>query len=487
VNRAIRRVGFACTFLIVALVGQLTYLQVFDAEKLADDPRNVRKAIRDFSRPRGDIVTADGQVVARSVPDEEDGDDFDLQREYPQGDLFAQIVGYQSFVYGNTGVEQEYNDQLVGRDLDLDLRNIPDIFSGKENTGNVVLTISAPAQALARDLLGGQRGSVVALNPRTGAILAMYSNPSYDPNPLAGHDTVAVQAYGDLLRADPNRPELPRSYRERFPPGSTFKVVTASVALETGLVTPDQPVFPSISALDLPLTDDVLRNFGGRACGGNLTVSFENSCNTTFGQIGLDLGESFVPGMGAFGIGEAPPLDLSPGAAASGGPPAGSFQQNQPLFAFAGIGQGDVFVTPLELALIGGAIANGGVIMSPHVMAEIADAGGGTVRTFDDESWKTATSPATAQTVTGLMVNVVENGTGTAAQIPGVTVAGKTGTAQVGVGSPHAWFVAFAPAEDPQVAVAVLVENGGNFGSEATGGEVSAPLARQMIELLLGG
>jgi penicillin-binding protein A len=486
VSRAIRRVGFACTFLILALVGQLTYLQVFDAEKLADDPRNVRKAIRDFSRPRGDIITADGQVVARSVPDEEDGDDFDLQREYPQGDLFAQIVGYQSFVYGNTGVEQEYNDQLVGRDLDLDLRNLPDILSGRENTGNVVLTISAPAQALARDLLGGQRGSVVALDPRNGAILAMYSNPSYDPNPFAGHDTVAVQDYGDLLRADPNKPELARSYRERFPPGSTFKVVTASVGLETGLVTPDQPVFPSISALDLPLTDDVLRNFGGQACGGNLTESFRRSCNTTFGQIGLDLGETFVPGMGAFGIGEAPPLDLSPGAAASGGPPAGSFQQNQPLFAFAGIGQGDVFVTPLELALIGSAIANDGVIMRPHVMAEITDAGGGSVRAFDAETWKTAVSPATAQTVNGLMVNVVENGTGTAAQIPGVTVAGKTGTAQAPPGDPHAWFVAFAPAEDPQVAVAVLVEHGGNFGSEATGGEVSAPIARQMIEVLLG-
>jgi len=485
VNRAIRRVGLACTILIVALVGQLTYLQVFHAEELADDPRNVRKAIRDFSRPRGDIITADGQVVARSVPDDEDGDDFELQREYPQGDLFAQIVGYQSFVYGNTGVEQEYNDELVGRDLDLDLRNIPDIFSGRENTGNVVLTISAPAQALARDVLGGQRGSVVALDPRNGAILAMYSNPSYDPNPLAGHGTVAVQAYGDLLRADPNRPELPRSYRERFPPGSTFKVVTASVALEAGLVSPDQPVFPSISSLDLPQTDDVLRNFGGQSCGGNLTESFRRSCNTTFGQIGLDLGESFVPGMGRFGIGEAPPLDLSPGAAASGGPPAGSFQQNQPLFAFAGIGQGDVFTTPLEMALVAAGVANGGVIMRPHVMAEITDAGGGGVRAFDAETWKTAVSPATAQTVTGLMVNVVENGTGTAAQIPGVTVAGKTGTAQAPPGSPHAWFVAFAPAEEPQVAVAVIVENGGDFGSEATGGEVSAPLARQMIELLL--
>ncbi|MGH8982380.1 MAG: peptidoglycan D,D-transpeptidase FtsI family protein [Acidimicrobiia bacterium] len=487
-TRAIRRVGFACTVLILALVGQLTYLQVFDAEKLADDPRNVRKAIRDFSRPRGDIITADGQVVARSVPDKEDGDDFEFQREYPQGELFAQIVGYQSFVYGNTGVEQEYNDELVGRDLDLDLRNIPDILSGRENTGNVVLTISAPAQALARDVLGGQSGSVVALDPRTGAILAMYSTPSYDPNPYAGHDTVAVQAYGDLLRADLSKPELPRAYRERFPPGSTFKVVTSTVALDNGIVTPTEPVFATRTQLGLPLTDAVLRNFGGSSCGGDLLESFTDSCNTTFGELGLELGESFVPGMDAFGVYSAPPLDLSPGAAASGGPAAGSFQTEAPNFAFAGIGQGDVFVTPLELALIGGGIANGGVIMKPHVMAEITDAEGGTVRTFDAEGWKTATSPATAQTVTGLMVSVVENGTGDAAQIPGVTVAGKTGTAQVTEGiNPHTWFLAFAPAEAPQVAVAVLVENGGDSGGDATGGEVAAPLARQMIDLLLGG
>jgi peptidoglycan glycosyltransferase len=487
VTRGIRRVGYACVLLVIALIGQLTYLQVFAADRLSDDPRNVRKAIRDFSRPRGDIVSADGQVLARSVPDAEDGDDFDFQREYPQGDLFAQIVGYQSFVFGNTGVEKEYNDELVGRDLDLDLRNLPDILSGRENTGNVVLTINSAAQALARDLLAGQRGSIVALDPRTGDILAMYSTPSYDPQPFAGHDTIAVQTYGELLRADPTKPDLPRAYRERYPPGSTFKTVTSSVALETGLVTPTEPVFPSISELDLPLTDSTLSNFGGRNCGGNLIQSFRQSCNTTFARIGLDLGETFIPGMEAFGVYDAPPLDLSPGAASSDGPDPGTFQTDAPNFARAGIGQGDVFVTPLELALIGAGIANGGVIMQPHVMAEITDAEGGSVRTFDDGSWRTATSSATAQTVTSMMVEVVANGTGTAGQIPGVTVAGKTGTAQIAEGiSPHTWFLAFAPAEDPQVVVAVLVENGGDQGGDATGGRVAAPLAAQMIQLLLG-
>jgi peptidoglycan glycosyltransferase len=484
VNRAIRRIGLACTVLILALAAQLTYLQVFHAEELANDPRNVRKAIRDFSRPRGDIVTADGQVVARSVPDEDDGDDFDLQREYPQADLFAHVVGFQSFVFGNAGVEKTYNDELVGRDLELDLRNLGDVFAGKENTGTVVLSISTEAQALARDLLAGQKGSVVALDPKTGAILAMYSNPSYDPNPLAGHDTDAVQVFGESLQQNPEKPDLARAYRERYPPGSTFKVVTASVALETGAVTPETD-FPTVTQIDLPLTNDTLRNFGSQPCGGNLVESFRQSCNTTFGAIGLQLGDSFVPGMEAFGIGSSPPLDLSPGAAESGGPPAGSFQQNQPLFAFAGIGQGDVFTTPLQLALVGAAAANGGTIMKPHVMAEIADAEGGTVRTYDSETWKTAVSAGTAETVKQMMVRVVQAGTGTAAQIPGVTVAGKTGTAQNEIGSPHSWFVGFAPAEDPQVVVAVLVEGGGSAGGDATGGRVAAPLARQMLELLL--
>jgi peptidoglycan glycosyltransferase len=484
VNRAIRRIGLACTVLILALAAQLTYLQVFHAEELANDPRNVRKAIRDFSRPRGDIVTADGQVVARSVPDEDDGDDFDLQREYPQGDLFAHVVGYQSFVFGNAGVENTYNDELVGRDLELDLRNLGDIFAGKENTGTVVLSITAEAQSLARDLLGGQKGSVVALDPKTGAILAMYSNPSYDPNPLAGHDTDAVQVFGRDLQANPDKPDLARAYRERYPPGSTFKIVTASVALENGTVTPETD-FPTVTQIDLPLTNDTLKNFASQPCGGNTIESFRQSCNTTFGAIGLQLGESFVAGMEAFGIGSSPPLDLSPGAAASGGPPAGSFQQNQPLFAFAGIGQGDVFTTPLQLALVGAAIANDGTILKPHVMAEITDADGGTVRTYDSETWKTAVSAGTAQTVKDMMVRVVQAGTGTAAQIPGVTVAGKTGTAQNEVTSPHSWFVGFAPAEDPRVVVAVLVEGGGSAGGDATGGRVAAPLARQMLELLL--
>jgi penicillin-binding protein A len=483
-NRAIRRVGIGITVLIILLVGQLTYLQVYDADRLANDPRNIRFQLRDFSKPRGQIVTADGQIVARSV---ETDDELKFQRIYPLGQLFAQIAGYQSFVFGNTAVERKYNNVLAGRDPLLQIRNVGDVLAGKEPVGNVVLSLSAGLQSAARDALGGQRGSVVLMNPKTGAVLAMYSNPSFDPQPYAGHDSKDVEAYNRLIRADPAKPDLARAYRERYPPGSTFKVITAATGLTTGTVTPETN-FPTISQLDLPQTNATLKNFGGETCGGTLARSFQQSCNTTFGQLGLDLGERFVPGMEAFGIYSAPPIDMIPGAAQSSGPPPGSFQQNQPNFAFAGIGQGDVFVTPLQMALAASAVANGGVIMQPHVAERVTDADDNSVRALapSQEPWRTAMSSEVAATMTTMMISVVEGGTGTAARIPGVSVAGKTGTAQNETGAPHAWFVGFAPAEDPQVAVAVIVEHGGDAGSEATGGRVAAPIAAQMMRRVLG-
>jgi peptidoglycan glycosyltransferase len=486
VNRAIRRVGIGVTVLILLLVGQLTYLQVYDADRLANDPRNIRFQLRDFSKPRGRIITADGQIVARSV---ETDDELKFQRLYPLGPLFAHIAGYQSFVFGNTAVERKYNDVLAGRDPLLQIRNVGDVLAGKEPVGNVVLSLNAGLQGAARDALGGQRGSVVVMNPKTGGIFAMYSNPSFDPQPYAGHNSQDVAAYNRLLRADPAKPDLARSYRERYPPGSTFKVITASVGLSAGLVTPETN-FPTLSALTLPQTTNTLRNFGGQSCGGTLARSFQQSCNTTFGRIGLDLGEQFVPGMERFGIYSSPPLDVIPGAAQSSGPPPGSFQQNQPQFAFAGVGQGDVFVTPLEMALAASAVANGGVIMQPHVAERVTDVDDNPVPALapTQQPWRTAMSPEVAATMTTLMVSVVEGqgGTGTAARIPGVSVAGKTGTAQNETGAPHAWFVAFAPAEDPQVAMAVIVEHGGDVGSEATGGRVAAPIAAQMMRQVLG-
>jgi peptidoglycan glycosyltransferase len=252
------------------------------------------------------------------------------------------------------------------------------------------------------------------------------------------------------------------------------------------VATPDS-TFPVRTQLALPQSTNTLKNFGGESCGGTLVVSFTVSCNTTFGQLGLQLGDQFVPGMAKFGIGQAPPIDLSPGAVTSLGPAAGSFRNNQPQFALAGIGQGAVAVTPLQMALVAEGIANGGVIMQPHVASEIRDANDKLIRRIDPSPWMTATTPQVAQAVTQMMIQVVNSGTGTAAQIPGVTVAGKTGTAQTAPNqAPHAWFVAFAPAEAPRFAVAVIVEHGGNANQEATGGRVAAPIAAQMLKLALG-
>jgi peptidoglycan glycosyltransferase len=478
---AIRKVGYGLIALVLILVGQLTYLQVVDASRLANDPDNIRKFLRDFNRARGDILTADGQVVAKSVPT--DGE-LEYQRVYPTGDLFSNISGYQSFVVGNTGVEASYNRVLTGRDRELDFDTI---LSGKENIGNVVLAQTMTAQQAARDALEGQKGSVVAIDVRTGAIAAMYSNPSFDPNPLADHEAKNVNFAFFILNADPNRPALARAYRERYPPGSTFKVVTATGAIDTGISPPDRQ-FPVSGGFPLPDTETTIRNFGNSTCGGgNLTQSLLQSCNATFAALGYELGPEHFPAvMDACGIGSAeapiaPPLDLEPGAAGSVGPSG----PVRPPYGLAGIGQGDVFVTPLEMALVAAGIANGGVIMAPHVAREVTNADGKVIETIDPQPWKTCTTPDTARSVTDMMVANVERGTGTRAQIPNVAVAGKTGTAQTELGAPHAWFIAFAPADNPRYAVSVLVENGGIAGDAATGGDLAAPVARQVLETLL--
>jgi peptidoglycan glycosyltransferase len=477
-NRRIRRVGLVMGACFLALFVQLNYLQVVAADRLASDSRNVRRVVRDFSRPRGDIVTADGVVVAHSVPV---ADEFELQRTYPTGPLFGHVSGFFSFNLGLTGVEDAYNGDLAGRTA-RSVSDLGDLLVGKEPTGTVVLSITNAGQEAARAALGGRRGSVVALDPNTGEILALWSQPDYDPNLLAGHRAKEVQAAFERYNADPANPMLARAYRERYPPGSTFKVVTAATALETKTATPETG-FPVLRSMRLPQSSRQLRNFGSKPCGGSLAESFRVSCNTTFAQLGLNLEEKLVDGIRSFGIGEDVPFDLK--AVRSTGPGAGTFRRDKPSFAQAAIGQGNVFVTPLQMAMVAGAIANDGVIMKPHVAREIRDADGEVVRRIRVEEWTRAVSPATAEAVKSMMIEVVRRGTGASAALPGVTVAGKTGTAQAPGGPPHAWFIAFAPAEAPRVAIAVIVERGGDVGDEATGGRVAAPVAGQVLARLL--
>src|SRR6185295_1136884 len=407
---------------------------------------------------------------------------FERLRTYPTGPLFAHVSGFFSFNYGASGVEHVYNEDLAGRRVEEQFRNLGDWLIGKERTGDAVLTLSNAAQQAARDALGDRRGSVVVLDPSTGEIVALWSFPSYDPSPLSSHSAKAAKAAFDGYTKDPTNPMLARAYRERYPPGSTFKVVTASTAIETGTATP-QTGYPVLRFLDLPQSDKQLHNFGNGSCGGTMAESFRRSCNTTFGRIGLDLGDKLVDGMKAFGITEDVPFDLP--EAPSAGPAPGSFKRNQPSFANAAIGQGDIAVTPLQMAMVAGAIANSGVVMAPHVVREIRDPDGRVVRRIGPTEWKRAVQPPTAAAVTEMMKDVVRAGTGTAAAVPGYTVAGKTGTAEAPGGPPHAWFIGFAPAEAPRFAIAVIVERGGDLGDEATGGRVAAPVAGKVLAKLL--
>jgi penicillin-binding protein A len=484
VNRSIRRAGLGIVILFLALVAQLTYLQVFRAKSLADDPRNVRSILRDLNRPRGPILTSEGDFVAVS---RKTTGEITQQRTYPLGSLFAQITGFQSPVFGTTGAEASYNSDLTGRTLRLQMKDLTQAIVGRDVTGTVVLSISRKAQQAAADALGGRHGSVVVLDVHTGAIVAMYSNPSFDPNPLASHDAKKAIGYRALLDANPDHPERARTYRDIFPPGSTMKIITTAIALDSGKYTPTSR-FPYLTELPLPLTNRTIQNFGGERCGGTLFESFVVSCNTTYAAIGLGLGEQLAAGVEPFGMNVTPPaLDLDPGLVPSHGPERGTFKTQAPLFAYAAIGQGPTAVTPLLIAQTAQAVANGGVMLVPHVGDVVRDDQGRVVQRIRPHAYHRVMTPQTALEITQMMIAVVQRGTGTAAQIPGITVAGKTGTAQVPGQAPHAWFAAFAPAENPVYAIAVLVEHGGDLGSEATGGRVAAPIAKQVLQTLLSG
>jgi len=480
----IRRMGVVLGFLFCVLLLMVTKLQLVDAEKNQNHPQNTRDLARDFGRDRGAIQTADGVVLARSEPSD---DQYRLQRTYPEGALFAPVTGYLSFTYVSDGAERAFNDQLTGGTASAGDRSLKDLFQEDASSRDVTLTIRADVQKAAAAALGNRKGAVVALDPSNGDVLALVSFPTFDPNPLAGHTQADVTRAWDGFNADPNKPLLPRAYRESYPPGSTFKVVTAGAALDRQRELAEKD-YPRLKQLDLPRTTKDLPNFGGGTCGGRIGDLLRVSCNTGFAQMGIDLGgQNLTAEAQAFGFGERPPLDL-PAPARSRFPAVERFKGNdlgEPGLAFSAIGQQNVSATPLQMALVAAAVANNGVIMKPHVLAKVTDPKGAVTDTYAPSAWRTATSPETAAALKAMMVDVAARGTATRAQIPGATVGGKTGTAQTQGDNAHAWIITFAPAEAPRVAVAVIVESQPGLG-DVTGGRIAAPIAAEVMKVALG-
>ncbi len=486
-NRPLRRVALGCLVLFGLLLLNVNYVQVVKADDYRDNPSNSRVLLRTYERERGPIavVAADGsgrEVLAESV--RTDGP-LTYLRTYPGGPDYAHVTGYYSLIYGRTGVERAQDQVLSGEDDRLFVRRLSDYVTGREPSGGgVLLTLDPAAQAAAVAGLAGKRGAVVALDPRTGAVLAMASNPTYDPARLSSFEPADIRAYYDQLIAAPDDPLVNRAISKTYPPGSTFKVITAAAALSGGEVQPDTQI-PSPPVLDLPQTSVGLRNFGGGSCGADsitLANALRISCNTAFAALGLRLGESALSKQAqAFGFGEN---DLSvPTSVATSVFPE---DISPPSLAQSAIGQFEVRVTPLQMAMVAAGIANQGRVMKPYLVREVQAPDLSRLDLAEPTVYKRAVDPAVAAELTQMMQLVVSDGSGTRAQIDGVNVAGKTGTAQHAPGRPpHAWFIGFAPAQDPLVAVAVVIEDGGNIGSEATGGALSAPIARDVMRAVL--
>ncbi|PZR53176.1 penicillin-binding protein 2 [Xylanimonas oleitrophica] len=489
-NTTLRRLASVVMVMFLALMVSTSWVQYVQADKLNNDNRNVRKIYREYGNARGPIVVGD-QPVAASTPVDSP---FGYQRVYADGDpqraqMYAPVTGFYSLVNGTTMIERSENSFLNGQADALWVSRLQNLLTGRKTEGSSVeLTIDPAVQQAAWDALGDQRGAVVAVEPSTGKILAMVSKPSYDPNVLAVHSTrEAGAAYQELLNADGN-PMTNRAISTHYPPGSTFKLVDAAAALESGTYQADSSI-PAPHRYTLPGTRTELRNFGDEVCSPTDEMSLADalriSCNTAFADLGVQLGGDAIREQAEkFGFGSRFEIPMS--SAASNYPAAGdAFTPDR--VALSAIGQGDVATTPLQVAMISAAIANGGELMQPYLVQTVRDPSLEVVQDASPRKVRDAVSPSTASALTDMMVGVVRNGTGTAAQIPGVDVAGKSGTAQTAPNTPpHTWFTAFAPAQDPQVAVAVVVENGGTLSNEATGGRVAAPIARAVIQAVLG-
>ena len=485
-NRALRRMSIAVLAMFLLLLININYLQGFEPASLATKPNNARAFEAQFQYQRGNIVTADGATVAESRPS---NDIYKYIRRYPQGPVYAPVTGYDT-LYSQTGVEAAENSLLSGNDSALTVRNVIDLLTGKHRKGaNVTLTINSKAQAAAYNALAslGKPGAVVALDPKTGKILAMASYPSYDPNLLAVHDGTQLNKNDRALLTDPGNPRLNRALQATFPPGSTFKVVTSSALLTQSPNTTINTNVDSPTQLTLPQTTHVLTNNLGEVCGNGsgqapLITAFAQSCDTTFAKIGMNVGAPALNAMAQkFGMNN-PNLTIPLGVAQSNYviPPSPA------LTAFSAIGQFSDTVTPLQEAMFAAAIANGGTLMKPYLVQQVTASDLSTVQTTAQSVLSQPVSSSVANDVGQMMRAVVQAPNGTAAAFNaqaegGVVIAGKTGTAETGQNSGlnDAAFTCFAPYGNPSIAVGVIIQGGG-YGATA-----AAPIAVQVIKAYL--
>ena len=460
------------------LLANGTYMMIFRQSSLAAQPQNRRVRDAEFAQNRGAILAAGKTEIAKTVPAK---DRFKYQRVYPEGKLYAPITGFYSYDRASSALESTYNAQLSGTDDALFVRRLIDMATNRTPEGASVQTTIVPKiQKAATDALGNQKGAVVALDPKTGAVLALVTSPTYDPNDIASHDIEAAGKAYDRLASDSQHPLSNRAAREIYPPGSTFKLVTAAAALEDGK-TPDSTV-KSPDRLKLPNTRVFLPNSGN--CGGTeitLTQALKVSCNTAFANLGLEVGEDKLREQAqAFGFDQRHLDDL--GGVASQFPD----KLNKAQLALSSIGQYDVAASPLQMAMVSAAIANDGVLMDPYIVSNVRSHDLKPIETHEAQVLSKAMTPENAKELQQMMAAVVSEGTGHNAQIPGVEVAGKTGTAQSDPKrKPFAWFTSFAPVDDPKVAVAVIVEDADIPRNDIAGGRVAAPIAKAVMEAAL--
>ena len=486
-NKPIRVIAISCLVLFLALMVNINVVQFVNADSLNAKNGNKRVINEEFARDRGAILVA-GNPVAESVPT---NDQYKFQRRYPDAKLYAPVTGYYSYIYGRSALENSQNSVLSGSDNRLFVNRVVDLLSNKKpKGGSVELTLDPLAQKTAASGLASlgknAKGAVVALDPSTGAILAMVGQPSYDPSVLASHNFESVQKSWASLTTDKNQPMINRATQQILPPGSTFKLVTAAAALDDLNIDPDTKIKAG-AKLTFPGTSYTLGNENGSNCGGS-KITFEQalnvSCNVAFGDLSLRIGQDKLAAQAAkFGFG-TDPLD---GIAANASHfLVGDNTIDKTSLAQSGIGQFEVAATPLQMAMVAAGVGNDGAVMKPYLVKTVRSPNLKVLDQTTPSKLSQAMSASNAAKLSQMMVSTVTRGTATSARISGVDVAAKTGTAQsTPERPPYAWFVSFAPANNPKVAVAVLVESSNTGRDEIAGGRLAGPIARAVMEAVL--